>query len=458
MNLSGNAAFTPGWPHNVTVYVNNILAYQYGNVNNSAFDHNITLNLTNNLSTISIYPTRIDVLSNTTGIINLVNLFYQDQVRNFTFNFYDEKDGSTFHLNRTNLTTLTIKCTNTSYSYPITSGTYKVGVPCYNFDFLKVEVTMNDQPLYYRTRVVSTNAGANPTIDWYLTNLYPPDPTYSQVVQIIIQLTDLNGRWQGSTTSITRYVNGTQAIIEEQRFDTEGKVYLYLTQGQQYNLTITNNYGEFYTSQFIADSAATKQLALPIQSYYPQNQYMEDNIRYYYIFNTTTCNIGFYYKDTSNLTTYAETNISYSTNNSVFYSHDYTGTDFVNGYTFLLTDCARIHKNESYTISWRVQNTYLGSFGGKQGVGIHETGLGHAGFTDNTWNKIMKYAIFIFLIVIMLSFEPQDSHYGLLVVFGMILVFKLLGWIDYWITIPAIVIIGIIAVLNWKRREDSSPT
>src|SRR5690606_37195187 len=92
------------YPGNVTIYVNNKLALNYGAANASLLDHTVRINFTTNLSTIPFYPTRIDVLANTSGGVILSDLLIEDTSRNFTFNFYDERDGSTFKLNDTNTT------------------------------------------------------------------------------------------------------------------------------------------------------------------------------------------------------------------------------------------------------------------------------------------------------------------------------------------------------------------
>jgi hypothetical protein len=53
----------------------------------------------------------------------------------------------------------------------------------------------------------------------------------------------------------------------------------------------------------------------------------------------------------------------------------------------------------------------------------------------------------------MLGFGSKVSHIGLFIVFGMALIFKYIGWLD-WISSIVLATIGIIAVMNWFRKEE----
>jgi hypothetical protein len=111
--------------------------------------------------------------------------------------------------------------------------------------------------------------------------------------------------------------------------------------------------------------------------------------------------------------------------------------------------------NTSYIIEWWAVNTELGILHGKTTVGTYSLELSRTGFSDNEFNDILKIGGLIFLIVILLSFGSRYSHIGGVIVFVVATLFKIIGLFD-WITTGALIIVGIIAVINYIRREEVS--
>lgn len=444
------------YPHNVTLFMNNqSTIYNYGSGNNSAFDGLRIINLTSFFNTSSITLWNISFFSNTTGILEYSNLSVNYSY-NFTVNFLDERDGSVFKLNQTNDTSLSIKCPDSYYTYShITSGSYLASANCANPDYIKVDVIMNDQPSYYRTLFV--NLSTQHSTDVYLVNLLEN----KSVVQIIYNLVDLNGRWAGSNVYLRHYVNSTNASIVEQEFDFDNKVYLWLMKDTEYFLTVVNPFGEVFNTNFIADQAEVKTLTLPDMGIY-EDDYLEDNIRYYYSFNSTNRYAIFQYFDSGEylptLTTKVNFSFRWASNDSTIYYENYAANyvsshDFIYYNLYVANASQYIKGNTSYIMEFWAEHQVLGTIHGKVIVGDFSQNLSHGGITDTNFENIFKYGGLIILIVILLSFGSKYSHIGGIITFIVAMVFKQLGLFG-WITSGALMLIGIIAVINWMRREE----
>jgi hypothetical protein len=446
-NLTGNT-----YPHNVSILMNNqSVAYNYGLTH---LNHTVLANITTAFNSSSITLWNLSFRSNTTSTLEYKGLSIT-ATRNFTINFFDERDRTVFKLNQTNETFVTVYCGDSATEYShITSGTVYINSLCYSYDLIKVSVSMNDQPTYYRTLL-----SKNTEIDFYLVNLYEN----RSIVQIIYNLFDLNGRWANSQVIISRFVNSTNASIIEQRFDVDNKVYLWLMKDSSYNITVVNSYGETFRGSFIADQAETKNLYLPSQDY-RDNPYFIENIRWSYYFNSTEHAALFHYEDYSDIydskTTFLNFSFRWADNDSTIYYDQISGSpitiyNFVYAPAFVGNATNYVKGNTSYIIEWWAVNTELGILHGKTTVGTYSLELSRTGFSDNEFNDILKIGGLIFLIVILLSFGSRYSHIGGVIVFVVATLFKIIGLFD-WITTGALIIVGIIAVINYIRREEVS--
>jgi len=446
-NVTGSSSL--GYPHNVTLDVNGVEAFNYGKTNNSQLDHKVFVNLTPYLSSITTYPTTITFKSNTSGYVEYSGLYVEDDVRNFTFNFYDESNASIFALNSTN-TTLTIKCPDSQYTYPMTSGTYKLGLTCEDYELIKVTVKQEGSE-YYRTATISPDEGTTPLIDWYLVDLR--DYT---VIQIVLKLHDLTGyRWADSTARLSHSVNNvSDATIIEQMFDVDDRVYLYLLQGQQYKLTITNAYGETWESSFIADTAEEKDVFLPGQGVYGDWIYLEDEIRYTFDFDADVHGFNLSYQDIGNRTSYVSFTIKNATDNSIIYQDTDSSGDYVVPITFTYQN-AVIRRNESYIGMLYFVHDTLGQRRVEQTFGEYGN-VEVSGWSTTTYESMLKWFIYVFLVAFILLFSGTNSHIGLVLTFGIMIIFKSIGWLD-WINALILSLIGVIAFINWYRKEEVSP-
>ncbi len=118
----------PNYPHNLSIMINEQVAYTWGQTNNSAFDFKTEINLTPYLNPLLGYPTNMTFSMNTSGALYYEDLYFEDTIRNFTFTYYDEQDGTIFDLNATNSSVLTIQCPDSHFEYEITDGTFLTGV------------------------------------------------------------------------------------------------------------------------------------------------------------------------------------------------------------------------------------------------------------------------------------------------------------------------------------------
>lgn len=440
------------YPVNITLRINNQTNF-YSYNNNSGLAGFVTANISNAFNYSNITLWNVSFSSNLSSIVEYSSLYVRTS-SNFTIRFLDERDGSIFKLNQTNETYLTLYCGDSAYEYPhITSGTYTITSPCDNFNQLRVSVSMNDQPTYYRTLLTKQSSD----IPVYLVNLFEN----RSVVQIIYNLIDLNGRWGGSEVVISRYVNSTNASIIEQRFDVDNKVYLWLMKDSVYNITVVNQYGEKYHGGFIASDAETKNLYLPSNS--TIDNYYEDNIYYYYYFNASEHTALFHFQDYGDLeskTTFVNFSLRWAKNGSTIYYAQIVGNP-ITYYNFLVQNplvanaTNYILANVSYIMEWWAVHPVLGVLHGSSTFGDYSYNLEKKGFTDTEFNDYFKYGGAILLIVVLLLFGARYSHIGGIVVFIFAIIFKEIGFFD-WITTGALIIIGIIAVINYMRREEVS--
>lgn len=435
-----------GYPRNVSVYLNDdTLVYNFGSGNNSIFAKTKQINISPYLSTITTYPTKLTFYSNSTGLILVGDLYFEDSVRNFTFNFFDEQDGSLFDVNATN-TTLTIKCPGSQYEYDITTTTYTTGVGCDSFDLIKASVRQNTQN-YYRTLALPPGAGTSPELDWYLVNL-----NNKSVVQVILVLDDTTGyRWSGSTVSLQRPVNSTSgATIIEQDFDVDNKVYLYLMQDQQYTVRITNAYGEVWSGEFIADSAIEKTITLPGIGFGADN-YWETDLSLNYTFSSEEGVLNARFRDLGGYTNYANFSIINISDGNVIVSASLI-TDFTEHAYFNYTNPLGIYGNNSYATIFWFNHSVLGWQTERRVFGDYSGGVSPGAFLSD-WEDITKWFVFLFSILIILSFGSKDSHIGLGIILVMLVVFKYMGWLD-WVNGITLGVLGVLISINWWRKEE----
>lgn len=388
-------------------------------------------------------PAKIDTMRIAT--FNVTSYLYIDNIslfsRPYTFNFYDEQDGLPFDINATNSTTLTIQCPGSREEYDITSSTTIVSIDC-DYDFLKVDVTQNDQPNYYRTRTISFPEYNDPVVDWYLVNL-----NNRSVVEVVLILDDLTGgRWAGSTVTITRPVNEEEETIIEQEFDVDGRVYLYLMQDAAYDLLITNNYDETYTGSFIADQTEEKTITLPEIGYYPESQYY-DNIDLNYTFNGTEHFWRVYFYDQLQLVNYVNFTLYNESNMAVISSASYNGY----GVAWEVSDPS-IVQNTTYISIVYFNHSVIGWDHERKVWGTYPVAIPHEGFEEQ-WGAILKWFSFLLLCTIYTLFSQKMSHWGLLVVVAMA-VFLYKMEILTWASGFLLGIVGLIAGINWYRAEE----
>lgn len=437
------------FPHNVTVFMNNqSTIFSYGTTNNSALDHRLLANMTTNFNNSPISLWNLTFHSNTSGILEYsgLSVWYD---RNFTFNFYNERDGTVYDVNRTNSTTLSVECPTNRTEYNVSKGTQNVVIGC-DYTQLKVAVKQNDED-YYRTRTTQFSFSEDPTIDWYLVNL-----NNDSIVEVILILNDLTGgRWARSSVQITRPVLSNTEIITEQDFDVDRRVYLYLMKDALYTMTITNDAGETFTGTFIASKAEERTVTLPGMGWYSTGQYWEDDIRLTWAFDAPTGWLNLTFQDKGGLTTYANFTITNSTSGSIIYTTTSTA-NFTNGVTFYFNDPTKIYGNESYTADFYFNHPSLGWSHVRKNFGDYSGSIPRTGWSDGEYASITKWFTYIFLVILILSFGQATSHYGLVICFIFMVFFKAIGWLDWVGGAYLFALIGLIAVVNWYRREEVS--
>ena len=270
----------PFWQSETTVNVrniwsNDILTNSYITVNDSITNNSLAvlgyLKYYLNADTYSINASKspynasnITEHTFTLGSVNTVNKYLSPT---YNIHFVREETGLDFNFSETNETNYTVYldfyCPTRRERYIITEPYVDITPTC-NYAYWYITVTSSSNS-YFRTLVPDKN-------EFYHT-VYLLDYKVDTMVQIIFNLKDLIGEYNGGYITAKNFVNNTKQTVIKQLVDIENKVIFWLDENEQYEICVeTDGDVETCLGNIIADAAGTKTISLPNLQLYPSNE------------------------------------------------------------------------------------------------------------------------------------------------------------------------------------------
>jgi len=211
-------------------------------------------------------------------------------------------------------------------------------------DYMRGLVQYSATEFYYRDLLARSSVEDK--------NMYLVDANQKQVLQILVSLLDNTGEFSGSALKIKKWIGGNLETITEQLFDAEGKVIIYLINGDKYQIYVDNGVEERSIGFLFADSSdLTKTIQI---NRIITNDFSAANFSYY--LNMTGGSIVFSFIDASGNAISSEFSVYNWTdrNGSLLYYANSTNHS-VASYTYAVPDI-----NGTYKVDAKIHHSVFG--------------------------------------------------------------------------------------------------
>lgn len=226
----------------------------------------VWINITNGTNTINFTASGYATLSPSYTLASQSNtsstIYF---VPTITLNLYNETGGGPFHPNQTTSTTLRVFCpTKTIEINMTTNSTSTNSIDC-SWDYMRMFVTYGNTT-YYRTLIPALTSTS---INWYLINL-----NVDTVVQKTFYLNDITSQYGDGTFITDKIINTTQVRINEEEWDIENKVIVYMIVYNSYILSVTDNDDVTKVlGPFLADTSTSVTITVPTIPFEPDSTF-----------------------------------------------------------------------------------------------------------------------------------------------------------------------------------------
>jgi hypothetical protein len=284
----------------ITVYKSIIGSNYYIMVNQSNVTNPFTIYFGNYISNNSLSNVSITNTTMTSFTPTLVTPYY------YTVDTIDEMSSIRQIPPGVNTTRMTLYCTNGSTTFNVNDTQFTI--PAYSqLSRMRYTVTYSATEVYYRDLLI--------TSPYEYKTFYMADAIAYQVLQIIMKLQDNTLDYRNATLHIKKTIGSTWVTITELSFDAEKKAIIYLIDGQQYQVTVTNPSGdERVIGNLYADSVNLDK-TIVINDELETNAY-KGNTSMNYTYNNVTGVIEFRWQDPEGNTNLTEMYVYNYTNKS----------------------------------------------------------------------------------------------------------------------------------------------